>query len=74
MAITRRSSRSAVCASRTRAKAKVGLQAALVEFVEDHAADAVERRVVLQQPQEEAVGDDLDAGARTDLGVAAARG
>ena len=50
---------------------KVGVQPALVQFVEDHAADAVERRVVLQQAQEQAVGDDLDAGARADPGVEA---
>ena len=48
---------------------QVGLQAALVQLVEDHAADAVERRIVLQHPQEEAVGHDLDARARAHLAV-----
>ena len=48
---------------------KVGLQPALVQFVEDHAADAVERGIVLQHPQEQAVGHDLDARARPHLGV-----
>ena len=48
---------------------EIAFQPALVQLVEDHAADAVERGIVLQQAQEEAVGDDLDARARTDLRV-----
>ncbi len=48
---------------------KIGLQAALVQLVEDDAADAVERRIVLQHAQEEAVGHDFDTRLRPDLGV-----
>ncbi len=40
---------------------QVGVQAALVKFVEDHAADARESRVVLQHARENALGDHLDA-------------
>lgn len=38
-----------------------------MEFVEDHQADALQRRVVLQAPGEDAFGHHLDAGARADL-------
>ena len=50
-------------------QAEVGLQAALVVLVEDHAADVLQRRVALQLPGEDALRDDLDAGLRADLGV-----
>ena len=69
MAITRRSSRRASAIRATSAKDEVGLQPALVQLVEDHAADALERRIVLQHAQEQAVGHDLDARARADLAV-----
>ena len=46
------------------ARPEVGLQAALVELVEDHAADAGQLRVRLEHPGEDALGDHLDARAR----------
>ncbi len=46
---------------------EVSAEMALVELVEDQRADAVEQRVVLQHAGEDAFGDHLDAGARTDL-------
>ena len=64
-----------VAHERLRAKrqreAEVGVDAALVELVEDEKADAVERRVVLQAPREDAFGDDLDARRAADARVAA---
>ena len=39
-------------------QAQVGVQAALVELVEDHQADALERRVGLQHAGQYALGDD----------------
>ena len=47
-------------------EAEVGLQVALVELVEDHAADVLERRIVLQQARQDAFGDDFDARRGTD--------
>ena len=52
MAITRRSSRSAALRLARQGEGQIGLQPALVELVEDHAADALERRIVLQHPRE----------------------
>ncbi|MCY1285500.1 hypothetical protein D9M70_344420 [compost metagenome] len=46
---------------------QVGVQAALVEFVEDHQADPFQRRVLLQAAGEDALGDHLDARARADF-------
>ena len=43
---------------------QVRLQAALVELIEDDGGDAFQRRILLQQPREHALGDDLDARAR----------
>lgn len=45
---------------------QVGIQAALVEFVEDHQADTVQRRVVLQATGKDTLGDHFDAGLRAD--------
>jgi len=39
------------------------VQAALVELVEDQEADALERRVLLAHPGEDALGDHFDPGA-----------
>ena len=50
---------------------QIGIQAALVEFVEDHQADTLQRRVVLQTAGKNALGDHLDARTRTDLAVQA---
>ncbi len=48
---------------------EVRLEAALVQLVEDHAADTVQGGIVLQHSQEQAVGHDFDSGTRADLGV-----
>ena len=47
-------------------EAEVRLQVALVELVEDHAADVLERGIVLQPAREDAFGDHLDARRGTD--------
>ena len=47
-------------------EADVGVQAALVELVEQHRRDALERRIALQHAREHAFGDDLDARAFAD--------
>jgi hypothetical protein len=52
-------------------EAEVGVDAALVELVEDDDAGVVERRVVLQHPREHALRDDLDARARSDARIEA---
>src|SRR5690606_39919782 len=52
---------------------QIGIQAALVEFIEDHQPDALQRRVVLQAAGKNALGDHLDARTRTDLAVQANR-
>jgi hypothetical protein len=52
-------------------EADVSLQVALVELVEDHAGDTLERGVVLQHSGQDALGDDLDARARADAGLEA---
>jgi hypothetical protein len=48
-------------------QAKVASQVALVEFVEQDRADALEQRIVLQHAGEDALGHDFDAGFRRDL-------
>ena len=50
---------------------EIGVQTALVEFVEDDEPDPLERRIVLQQARQHAFGDDLDARPRTDTRVEA---
>jgi hypothetical protein len=45
-------------------QAEVGVETALVELVEDHRADPLQRRVRLEHPGEDALGDHLDAGVR----------
>ena len=50
---------------------EIGIQRPLVEFVEQHRGDAVERRIVEDQPREDAFGDDLDARALRHLGAEA---
>ncbi len=46
---------------------QVAGQMTLVEFVEQQHADAFQHRVVLDQPGQDAFGDDFDAGARGGL-------
>ena len=41
-------------------QAEIGVERALVEFVEQHRGDAVERRIVEDQPREDAFGHHLD--------------
>ena len=43
-------------------EAEIGIERALVEFVEQHRGDAVERRIVEDHAGEHALGDDFDAG------------
>ena len=45
---------------------QVGLEAALVELVEDEESDPIEARIPLDAPGEDALGDHLDAGAGSD--------
>ena len=66
----RRSSHERLRAQRER-EAQIGVEATLVEFVEDDEPDAIERGVALQATREDAFGDDLDARARPDARVAA---
>ncbi len=48
---------------------EIRMQAALVEFVEQHGRDAFQRRILLQHAREDAFGDHLEPRARTHLGV-----
>jgi hypothetical protein len=48
-------------------QSRVALQAALVEFVEDHEPVIVEYRILLYHARQHALGDDLDARGRADL-------
>ncbi|CAH0326224.1 hypothetical protein SRABI111_06083 [Pseudomonas carnis] len=50
---------------------QVGVEAALVEFVEDQQAHAVQRRIVLQAAGEDTFGDNLDARVGADFAVQA---
>ncbi len=43
-------------------EAEIGVERALVEFVEQHRGDALQFRIVEDQPREHALGDDLDPG------------
>ena len=48
-------------------QAEIGIERALVEFVEQHRGDAVEHRIVEDEPGENAFGDDFDAGLARDF-------
>ena len=48
---------------------QVGFHRTLVHLVQDHGGDAVERRIGLQPTDQQALGDDLDAGRRRDGGI-----
>ena len=50
-------------------EAQIGIEAALVKFVEEHGGDATQFRIVQQHAGEDALGDDLDAGFGGDFGV-----
>ncbi len=62
----RRSSRSARLRVEREGEAKIGVERALVELVEQHGRDAFERGIVEDHAREHALGHDLDAGARRD--------
>jgi hypothetical protein len=47
-------------------QAEIGIQAALVKLIEDHAADIPQLRVGLQHAREDSLGDDLDPGGAAD--------
>ena len=61
---SRRSGRSAARTSSASARPRSACSAALVELVEDQAADAGQVRVGLDHPGQDAFGDHLDAAAR----------
>ncbi len=46
MTRSRKSSRKPCCTSRAKREAEIGVERALVEFVEQHRGDAVEHRIV----------------------------
>ena len=48
---------------------QVGFQRALVDFVEDHRGDAIQAGIGLQAADQQALGDDLDAGLGRDRRV-----
>ncbi len=52
-------------------EAEVGVDAALVELVEDHEPHPLQPRVVVQAAGEDPLGHDLDAGPRADVRFAA---
>ncbi len=52
-------------------KTGIAHERALMKFIEDHQADAVEGEVVLQHPGEDPLGDHLDAGAWSHAGIEA---
>jgi hypothetical protein len=45
---------------------QIRVQTALMELVEDHQPDPVQCRIALQTSRQDALGDDLDPGARTE--------
>lgn len=47
-------------------KAEIGVDRALVELVEQHRGDALERRIALQTPRQHAFGDHFDPRRRAD--------
>ena len=50
---------------------EIGVERALVEFVEQDGGDALEHRIVEDKPREHALGDDLDPRARRHFGAEA---
>ncbi len=50
---------------------EIGIERTLVEFVEQHGSDAVEHRIVEDEPGENSLGDDFDAGLARDFGAEA---
>ena len=43
-------------------QAQIGIERPLVEFIEQHRGNAIERRIVQNEPGEDAFGDNLNAG------------
>ena len=58
-----------VAAVQAQGQCQVGVEAALVEFVEDQQTDTVQCRIVLQTTGEDAFGDHFDARVGPDLAV-----
>ena len=58
-----------LAAVKAQGQRQVGVEAALVEFVEDQQAHAIQCRVVLQAASENAFGDHFDAGIGANLAV-----
>ncbi|MNC22360.1 hypothetical protein D3C75_703590 [compost metagenome] len=52
-------------------QSEIGIQVSQMEFVEDHKANALERRVALQAAREDTFGDHLNARTRANLAVQA---
>ena len=46
---------------------EIGIERALVEFVEQHGGDALEHRIVEDKPGEHPFGDDFDPGSARDF-------
>ena len=67
----RRSGRTQRLGLQRERQAEVGVEAALVELVEDEKADPLERGIGLDQAGEHALGDHLEPGARADPRVPA---
>ena len=66
MTSSRKSSRKRLLRIEREREAEVGVERALVELVEQHRRDALERGIVEDHAREHALGDDLDAGALRD--------
>ena len=52
-------------------QAQIGIERALMKFIEQHGGDAVERGIVEGEAREHALGNHLDARALADLGAEA---
>ena len=50
---------------------EIGIERAFMEFVEQDGGDAVEHRIVEDEPGENAFGDDLDPGSARNFGAEA---
>ena len=69
IASSRSSGRSTRCRSQAQRQRQIGFQRTLVHLVQDHGGDAVEPGIGLQPADQQALGDDLDAGRRRDGGI-----
>ena len=69
IASSRRSGRSMALQVEAKRQREIGFQRAFVDFVEDDRGDAVQAGIGLQAADQQALGDDLDAGGGGDGGV-----